>query len=351
MLNLAALGVRNADNPEHTKRPFFTANALNGAVLVRHRLRLQEREGFDRLRYSATKVIIPFERSDLGLGGRSLFVGEKGWLDKFETLRGEATDLSRDVAVLEALDELPSLDPFLLREHLKRRGFEISPTHFEISAPDLARMQRFVGGEISKLIELAYRGDQGMEANVTRLVEALLSNRTDDRLEPLRLTLRLEGESYREGIFAWKGFLYYKWLLNALWPSLREVFAELIKVRIVGPVDKETAREIEALKVRLRQKMERQVKIVTNYLHEYDSIFTRLTRDGNAIAFREFLLKSPDMFLSLGDGCGLVSHIATYWRYQFPRGKPLAAGIVELMDVLQEFELSLGTAEDDGHPA
>jgi len=345
VLNLAALAARNDGNVEHEKNPFFLAASLNGAVIVRHRLRDAERESFDRLRYTATKLIIPFERSDLGLGGRSLFVSETGWLDSFEELRGDFPDFSRDVAVLEAIDELPSLDPFLLREHMRRRGFDISPSHFEISAPDLAKMQRFVGSEIAKLIELAYRDAEGQEANITRLVEALLSARTDDRLEPLRLTLRLAKENYKEGIFAWKGFLYYKWVINTLWANLRDVFAELGKVRVIGPIDIETARELEQLKHRLRQKMERQVKSVMNHLNVYDEVFAQLTVEGNALAFRDFLLKSPDMFLALGDGCGLVSHIATYWRYQFPRGKPLAANVVQLMDTLQDFELSLGATD------
>ena len=343
VLNLAALATRNAGNPEHEKSPFFIAQSLNGAVIVRHRLRESEREAFDRVRYTATKLIIPFERSDLGLGGRSLFVAETGWLDIFEELRGDYPDFGRDVAVLEAIDELPSLDPFLLREHMKRRAFDISPTHFEISAPDLAKMQRFVGSEIAKLIELAYRDTDGQEANIARLVEALLSAQTDARLEPLRLTLRLERENYKEGIFAWKGFLYYKWVLNTLWGNLRDVFAELGRVRVVGPIDSETAQELEQLKHRLRQKMERQVKSVMNHLNVYDEVFNQLTMEGNALAFRDFLLKSPEMFLSLGDGCGLVSHIATYWRYQFPRGKPLAAHAIQLMDTLQDFEMSLGT--------
>jgi hypothetical protein len=343
VLNLAALAARNATNPDHEKKPFFVAATLNGAVIVRHRLREQEREAFDRPRYTATKLIIPFERSDLGLGGRSVFVQERAWLDAFEELRGEAPDLQRDVAVLEAIDEMPSLDPFLLREHLRRRGFDISPSHFEISAPDLARMQRFVGSEIAKLIELAYRDADTNEGNTSRLVEALLSSRTDERLEPLRLTLRLEKENYKEGIFAWKGFLYYKWVLNSLWGNLRDVFSELGRVKVIGPVDSETASELEALKQRLRQKMERQVKSVMNQLGVYDEVFSQLTVEGNALAFRDFLLKSPEMFLLLGEGCGLVSHIATYWRYQFPRGRPLSANIIQLMDVLQDFEVSLGS--------
>ena len=195
VLNLAALKARNADNPEHGKHPIFIATSLSGAVIVRHRLRPQERESFDRHRYSATKLIIPFTRSDLSLGGRTIFVAERGWLDVLDELRGEAPDMARDIGVLEAIDELPSLDPFLLREHLKRRGFEISPSHFEISAPDLVRMQRFVGSEITKLIELAYRDAAGaMENNTSRLVEALLSAKTD-----ARLVLKNPGEVKNDG--------------------------------------------------------------------------------------------------------------------------------------------------------
>ena len=342
VLNLAALVARNADNPEHSRSPFFRADSLNGAVIIRHRLREPEREGFDNHRYSATKLIIPFARNDLALGGRSLFVGQRGWLEAFEDLRGEAPDLARDVGVLEAIDELPSLDPFLLREHMKRRGFDISPSHFEISAADVAKMQRFVGSEIAKLIELAYGDSQGREGNTTRLVEALLSARTDQRLEPLRLTLRLEPENYREGIFAWKGFLYYKWVLNTLWPSLRSVFSELGRVRVTGPIDIETRAELEATKGRLQVKMERQVKLVMGHLGAYDVVFSQLTVNGNAVAFRDFLLKSPAMFISLGEGCGLISHIASYWRYQFAAGGSLSANALALMDTLQDFEASLG---------
>jgi len=345
VLNLAALVARNADNPQHGEHPFFLADTLSGAVIVRHRLRTQEQEAFERHRFSATKLIIPFAREDLGLGGRSVFVGGRGWLDAFEELRGSAADVHRDVAVLEAIDELPSLDPFLLREHMKRRGFDISPSHFEISAPDLAKMQRFVGTEIAKLIELAYRDTEGQESNINRLVEALLVSKSDERLEPLRLTLRLEKENYQEGIFAWKGFLYYKWVLNTLWGSLRDVFTELGKVRVMSAVDATMRAEIEATKVRLRTKLERQVKGVRGQLQIYDDVFAQLTASGNAVAFRDFLLKSPEMFLTLGEGCGLISHIATYWRFQFPTGRALVTNADQLLDTLQDFDASLGQDE------
>ena len=342
VLNLAALAVKYAGDPEHTKDPLFNANNLAAAVIIKHRLRVQELDDFDDPVRTATKLIIPFDRANLALGGRSLFVGERGWMERLADLRGSVDGLQRDSEVLQAIDELPSLDPFLLREHLKRRGFTISPSHFEISQGDSDRMQKFVGGEIARLIQLAYSDESVGAGNISKLVEALLSSKTDERLEPLRLTLRLEGEAYREGIFSWKGFLYYKWVLNTLWPNLKEVLAELAKVRVIGPRDQQFMSAIEEMRTRLRDSLQNQVRGVMGYLKRYDAVFEKLTGEGNATAFRDFLLESPDMFMALGEGAGTMSHIATFWRYRFPKGKPLTAGMGELFDILQDFESSLG---------
>ena len=162
VLNLAALAVKHADNPEHLARPLFLAPSLNVAVILKHRLRANEIGTIATPNRTATKLIVPFERSDLALGGRSRFVGDPGWLESLREVAGTSHDLGRDARVLEALDELPSLDPFLLREHMKRRGFDVAETHFEISISDLAMMQSFVGAEISKLIDLAYKGQTGL---------------------------------------------------------------------------------------------------------------------------------------------------------------------------------------------
>ena len=131
VLNLSALAVKHAGNPEHTAAPLFRSPVLNGSVVLKHRLRLDEVELFEGMTRTATKLIVPFDKSDLALGGRAVFVGEKGWLPILEELRGSADDMIRDVEILESIDQLPSLDPFLLREHMTRRGFELSPTHVD----------------------------------------------------------------------------------------------------------------------------------------------------------------------------------------------------------------------------
>jgi hypothetical protein len=350
VLNLAAVASQNAGDPDYDASPFFKAASLNGAVIIKHRLRADEQYIFEKSRRVSTKVIIPFERTDLSLGGRSLFVGQRGWQDLLNQLRGTADDEARDLALLEALDELPSLDPFLLREHLRRRDFKIANCYFAISTADLERMQRFVSGEISKLVELAYGGGASgglANANISKLVSLLLSGQDDTRLEPLRLTLGLEGNNFREGIFSWKGFLYYKWVLNSLWPELREVIAELTEIKVVGPRDFEMLNQVKEVGGRVNQAILGQVRKVRMSLQVYDDAFAELTQAGNPMAFRNFLLKSPEMFISLGERTGMVSHIASFWRYRFPKGRPLRVELDELFDILQDFHQGLGEDDDE----
>lgn len=340
VLNLIAIEAQHGREPEYRLRPFFQNRVLNGTVLLKHRLRADERELMGG-RPTATKVILPFVRSELQLGGRSVFVGQSGWMEMIAEVCSAGSDASRDMGVLQALDELPSLDPFLMREHLKRRGFDIARCYFAISESDLAKMQAFVSREINKLIALAFDDGGDGAANTAKLVELLLSAENDERLEPLRLTLRLEGEAYREGVFSWRGFLYYKWVLSQLWPKLEEVIAEAPQLKVVGPRDVEMMRTFTEGRARLQSRIEAQRRAVLKTLQVYDEAFKGLTVNHDPLVFRDFLLKAPQMFITLGDKIGVISHIATFWRYRFPAGKPLKLDLPEAVDIVQEFEAGL----------
>ncbi|MGZ7227044.1 hypothetical protein ACXWO0_11310, partial [Streptococcus pyogenes] len=64
-----------------------------------------------------------------------------------------------DIQTLRLIDELPSLDPFLLREQLRRGGLDPSPCYFSISDSDLERMLAFVRNEIEPLVTLSLGDD------------------------------------------------------------------------------------------------------------------------------------------------------------------------------------------------
>lgn len=345
VLNLLAIAADSSQRPEYSQHPLFRNRVLNNALIVKHRLRSDDLFLFDEARPTATKIIIPFERSDLSLGGQSFFVGQRGWIDLLREACNDPTDMTRDLATLRMIDMLPSLDPFLLREHLRRHGMIVAPCYFALSPGDLEQMQGFVTLEISRLIDLAYRDSGRVNgAHAARLVEALLSTDVDERLEPLRETLVLEGESFKEGVFSWKGFLYYKWMLTRLWPQLTSTANEIGQMVITGARDAETSRYVDDARRRLQHGVVVERASVLRTIKVYDDAFEDLIDNGKPQAFREFLLRAPDMFLSLGEKVGVISHIASFWRYRFPEGQPAIVDVEEAVDILQDFDSGLSTS-------
>jgi hypothetical protein len=173
VLNLLRIATDNADNTEHAEKPLFVSPVINRSFLLKHRTRADETYLFTKSRTMATKIIIPFDPADLRAGGRSLFVDQRGYAEALREV-GNYNDetFERDLLVMRLLNAVPSLDPFLVREHLRNNNIEVSPSYFAISEGDQARMHTFVSQEMSKLILLA--GGGGESGN--RLVSAMLSN-------------------------------------------------------------------------------------------------------------------------------------------------------------------------------
>jgi hypothetical protein len=345
LLNLALVARRSARDRAWSTQPFFNTPVLNASLLVKHNVRSHEQMLFPSPPYIATKVIVPFDRDDLELGGRTIFVGQKGWREQLTLLADGAPGLARDFDLLEVLDELPSLDPFLVREHIGRRGYQVAPCYLAIAPGDVERMQRSVAGEMEQLIGLAFRGVAN-PAHTAKMVKVLLTNDADAALEPLRITLKLEGDAYKEGIFCWKGFLYYKWLLDDLRLPLARVRSQVRMLRASSDCDHDQQIEIQRSKARLIGRIDRSEQAATAALQMYDAAFLNLVRDSNPLGFRDFLLRSPGMFLSLGACVGGVSHITSYWNYRFKDGAPGPMSTAELMDILSEFHASLPAQQD-----
>ena len=199
-------------------------------------------------------------------------------------------------------------------------------------------MQQFVVEEITPLVRLA-SGPGGPRDNAaSRLVRAILGIEDDDTLKPLLSALRLEG---REGLFSWKGILYYKWTLERLMSQMREIWPQFGSLKLTGRADADLASQLNTTKGKVVASVEFHMRAARRYIAAYDQAFTQLTGQGESAPFRDFLLTAPKTFIVLGESCGLISHIASFWRYRFPPGTALRAPATELLEILQDFESSL----------
>lgn len=345
VLNLVAIGRAHGKKPEYADAPLFQSPVFNRSIILKHRVRSDESYLLLGTRSVATKVIAPFEANDLRMGGRSFLIGQRGFRETVaETGNyGGEGPIDRDIEVFRLINAIPSLDPFLLREHLRSHDIVVGECYFDISAADRLKMYEFTAEAIQRLIELATGADSSArQDNMSKLVSALLSNEVTARLEPLRATLAMEGKDFQEGIFSWRGFLYYKWSMTNFWPEVAVVLKELRNIAVTGKMASEHAAWVASSKKRIIQAVRDAGLEVNATLKIYDDAYANLVERREPKAFRDFLLGAPHMFLKLGDKLGAMTHLTSFWRYRFPPSRAMRVDAEELVAIFQDFESSFG---------
>jgi len=343
VLNLALVFERYGETEDFNQKPLFQTKQLNRALLLKHVLRTHECDLFERPLKTATKVILPYSATELELGGVSIFVGER----RYDKMLKGAVNGEQDIAAFESdldllrtLATLPSFDPFLMRERLRHAGVEPGRCYFDVGEADVARMRAFVSKEISQLIDLAFAtGGRDAGDLSSRLAEKLMTDETAKSLDPLRQTLRLTGAEYIEGVFAWKGFLYYKWVLNELKPQLAEFRPRFAGCRILRATEADK-REMAETRKRILMLMQAANNRVEDSLREYGAAFASLA-EGQPGAFRAFLLEAPSMFIPIGEAVGVIKHIDAFWRFRFPDAGTPMLDADEALEMFHEFETTL----------
>lgn len=273
-------------------------------------------------------------------------VGQKRFDEQAASVLGDALyPGSRDRKILNLLEELPSLDPFLVREQLRRHHIEPDLAYFNISESDLAEMRSFVTDEISSLASLSMDGGRG--GNALRLVNKLLSHGADVDLGPLREVLRLTDAEYLDGVFAWRGFLYFKWVNSRVVPAVDRLKAAIKVVRPNTTPNAEVRQYLFEARIRLCLALDEAKLATERALTHYDTAYRSLVDRQNPGAFRSFLLDAPSQFMGIGQPLGALQHMLSFWRYRFPNAKAASVTPDELWDLFIDFENTMGTRPDD----
>lgn len=345
ILNLAKISQRRAGS-RNGLAPLFKNRILESSIIIKHRVRPHECELFDAPKSNATKVLIPFDVTDFKYGAHCIFVGQKNFDAITESMFGDDLKFGRaDRRILELIDELPSLDPFLLREHLRRNGVEPSRDYFSISDADISRMYAYVSQQVAGLVRMAGDGAGSDAACVSsdRLAEKLLSATPDQDFEPLKRVLRLGDKEYLDGIFCWRGFLYYKWVLHDACPKLSAALKEIKAISPQGARDTDSDIYIAKAKLRIERAIQTSLARIRKIIARYDHAYEALIHRAQASAFRQFLVSSPTFFMSLGEELAAIQHIISYWAYWFGARGPAVVARSELVDIFIDFEDGLSS--------
>ncbi|MEY4255310.1 MAG: hypothetical protein RLZZ141_537 [Pseudomonadota bacterium] len=343
VLNLVSVWSQSGHLPEYSEQPLFENRRLNRALILKHRLRNNEQDLFDSPHYVGTKILLPIDDRDWKLGGRFVFIGQRDYLTVLSNTFGQSiVNSQRDRDILDILASSPSLDPFLLKEILVKNSVVVSSCYFEISKPDAHAMNSFLKQEISKLVAHISLGGDNINAYTEKLANKIMSGRIDDGLEHLRVALNLPVEDFEDGIFSWRGFLYYKWSQINLSRKMLPVMDSIMSLKPVGLVSDHKKKKIRNSKMELNRIIQNTIKDVLGTLSIYDESYKSLVIGSNPVIFRDFLITAPSLFLKLGSQLGMMNYICNFWNFRCdPKQSVSAMDADELTELLAEFHEGL----------
>ncbi len=349
ILNLLSVKDRYSKTPEYTEKPLFRSTRLNACFIIKHTMRPRERMQMRLHRLTATKVILPFSTENLRVGGLSVFVEQPDASRMLSETLGKAVtnpDFRQDMQTLDEISRLPSLDPYLLRERFNNLGREVARCYFDVSEADMARMQKHVSDQIKRLVELTFKGQSTNAHGIAnKLAELLMSDMTNEALMPLRNAMRLSEKDYSEGMYGWKGFLYYTWQWTQIEDQLAPIAEDLFSMRFSN-ADSHQMKELDRLRDRVFEGANARAEAVRRDLESYKDAFNGLVERNEPLAFRNFLLNAPEMFINTGEHLAAITHLVSFWSFRFRDGVMMAVDSTEAVEIFTDLEDTLHTDDE-----
>lgn len=318
VLDLHSLALDAADDPEHRSLPMFLHPVLNRTIIVKHHPRAGEFEGATERGALVTKVIFPFDPSDLDLGGQFLLVDDPDLVEQLARhLDWRDIDMARDLTMLRLFDRLPTLDPFLLHEVCVANKIDVAACYFRLSPSDKSEMRDFVAHQVETLIGLCFGGITVSDAQAKRLSELILAEGDSPELDPLRMAMRMESAQFAQAMFCWKAVLYYRWRSRMLGPEIKATRRSIASVEL-SRFDPESARFARYAISKLEGLVAESERRIAEMFRIYDEVFEALTAQRTPEPFRRFLIDGPRLFARLGERMGRLEQLTSYWGHQFP---------------------------------
>lgn len=269
-----------------------------------------------------TKIFFAYNEKTALEGGRSIFIKDPGLRSALQFHAGLAASdteaATKDLKILSILDDLPSLDPFLLRDRMTAEGIDPHPGYFDITENEFGRIRDYVMKQFRPMIEVAYKGldDASALVHLRTLVRKLWDGDDMQALAPIVKAMKLKESEAPEIFAAWKGIIYYDFLFASRQETWKD-YANWLnnETRPLDVVPKQIQQTLDQNIIQLRRRYQARWKtvhvVLFNYRQAYDELFVD---HKSPEPFIKFLGEARKNFFSLGDSISRVDHAIELWR-------------------------------------
>ncbi|MCZ6838576.1 MAG: hypothetical protein O7G13_04810, partial [Alphaproteobacteria bacterium] len=253
----------------------FRNKYLNNCIVLK--IIALVRQNRQRAYTTDTLFYFPFNAENIYEGGdsvlfsdpkRDAMLSQKCGFDPDDPAQRD--DIEHDKKMLEMLAEIPTLDPFLLREKATQLDIEgeISPAYFNLTHEEWSTFQAPIREKIDALVRKALGVTHGLETSdiadhVSNFLDKIWEARNIETIEAFVDSMDIPRDRAPELFFAWKAICYYQAQWRALEPSLKRLFQWIGDNRTALPIDLSTLRE------ELRDQIEAEITLLKQRMREY----------------------------------------------------------------------------------
>lgn len=303
-------------------KPMFKSRELNHSVVIKTVVSKSE-EVMLRPYQLATKVHFPYGMKALGAdwlgvdagpghGGRYLYVNQRRYRDILNeyVFGGLSTDdRVHDMKLLGALNEVPSLDPFLVKDRLEGKGLSVHPAYLKIDESEWEQLRATIVDQFKPIALKAFGSSANLEAQAMVLAEKVWDATDLVALQPLSAAMQVPPEKASDVYYAWKGIIYYTHQRKRAQDNIAQAIASITVAQReqVHRRMTSTRYEWDNFQVRLNAMADEVASIVAQYEAVRDA-FTG--PQSQAKGFIEFFSMAPDLFWLLGGNLACIDHAA-----------------------------------------
>lgn len=301
-----------------------------------------------------TAIYVPRDPRDLLSGGYGIYLRQRDFeklLKHYIGLDFEETNLAyeRDIAVLKAIDGIPSLDPFLLKGALSFCIDRIDPSYFSISKDEEAAVREVISEKLRPIVARALRleSPELVKERTEGFLDSLWNPEQSDAAVFLG-ALGISSENARSVIDGWKGIAFYRVSFEKARPGI-ESLLDWLASGASAPKDRPDRARLEQqkmFKVSVRNKLWTVSQQMVEVFKKYNDSHRQLMTEGRPGEFRNFLENVDKYYWVLGYCSMALRHCSSiFQRYTgYSAGSRLTTE--ELEEMLTRINVTLNSQSD-----
>ncbi len=264
-----------------------------------------------------TGIFIPYSQIQREAGGVVLYVRQRNFevlMREFLGVNYQQTEgpTKRDIAILEKIDSIPSLDPFLLKQALYKEFPDIDVAYFCITDAEDKAVRDTISRKVTPIVEKALQDATSTKAGLGRFIDAIWDP-TAPEATLFVSAFGISASQTQETFEAWRGITYYEWSYGRIIEPIGRLLgwyrSERSKPTDGQRISSSVRQQLDTLRISSGRKLSAQARAPDEFFRDYAMRHAEFVGKNDPSKFREFLRTASANYWQLGWSITALTHI------------------------------------------